>query len=193
MDMNAAPAPAEAEAAPMMEAPPAPPEGYSERTIKDLAKSLGGALKAIMGAMGSKEIPEVPDPDKALFEKGKMMRPLPAFVVQEVMMLISAAAQVGGKVEGRYDVDVPALLATDEGLEKLIVLLELIPKDKPLLASIKEAAKGATLSKAEEKAAIAEGKKEAKYGDKDSPEHEAAESPAYEAAEEKGMAMADYA
>ena len=188
MDMPAAPPPsADTAAPPAMEgpmAPPPPPEGYSERTIKDLAKALGLSLNAVMGAMGAKDIPAVPEPDKALFTKGKMMAPLPAFVVQEVAMLIGAAAQMGGKVEGRYDVDVPAMLADDAGLEKLTDLLKLIVKDKPLLAAIKEAAKAAP--------AMAEGKKEAKYDDKDSAEHEAAESPEYEAAEEKGAAMTDY-
>lgn len=194
MDMPAPAAAAPESAAPEAPvAPPPPAEGYSERAVKDLAKALGVALKAFMSALGKKGAPEVPEPGKELFEKGKMMAPLPAFVVQEVMMILGAAAQLGGKVEGRYDVDVMPMFESDDGIEKITDLLTMAAKDKVLLAAIKEQVKGGALSRSEEKAAMAEGKKEAKYGDKDSPEHEAAESPAYEAAEEKGAAMSDYA
>lgn len=179
------------EAPPM--APPPPADGYSERSVRDLLDALGMALKAMTKAMG-REAPALPEPPKDTFVKGKMMSALPSFLVQEVAMILSVAAQLGGKVEGRYDVDVAPLFENDPGLEKLAVLLELVAKDKVLLSELKEAQKaGGKLSPKEEKMAMAEGKKEAKYGDKDSPEHEAAESPAYEAAEERGAkSVTDY-
>jgi len=127
-------------APPEVAAPPAPAEGYSEKCVKELMKALGLALKAATKALG-REAPSLPTPPKEVFEKGKMRQPLPAFIVQEIAMLLTVAAKIGGKVEGRYDVDLTELLASDEGLDRLAVVLELFAKDKVLLAALKEAQK----------------------------------------------------
>jgi hypothetical protein len=125
---------------PEVAAPPPPAEGYSEKCVKDLLKALGLALKAATKALGREE-PALPTPPKEVFEKGKMRQPLPAFIVQEIAMLLDVAAKLGGKVEGRYDVDIMELLASDDGIDRLSVLLELFAKDKVLLAALKEAQK----------------------------------------------------
>ena len=110
-----------------VQAPPPPAEGYSEKCVKDLLKALGLALKAATKAMG-REAPSVPEAPAEVFE---------------IAMLLMMASQIGGKHEGRYDVDLMELLASDDGLDRLATLLELLSKDKVLLSALKEAQKAA--------------------------------------------------
>jgi len=112
-----------------------PPEGYSKRAIMEIADGLQSAMKAIGKAAKTEagEVPEVPD---ALFEKGKMMAPLPDWLIKQVCELLTLADKLGGKMEGRYAVDCMALLATEEGVRKLGTLLDLIAKDKVLLQKV---------------------------------------------------------
>lgn len=125
-----------------VQAPPPPAEGYSEKCVKDLLKALGLALKAATKAMG-REAPSVPEAPAEVFEKGKMRQPFPGVIVQEIAMLLMMASQIGGKHEGRYDGDLMELLASDDGLDRLATLLELLSKDKVLLSALKEAQKAA--------------------------------------------------
>lgn len=145
MDAMPAQMPAEKNAMPpKVEAPPAPPNGYSERSVRDLVKAVGNALKMVSKALG-REAPPMPEPPKELFVKKVMNQPLPAFMVEEIANLLALGAQIGGKQEGRYDVDLAEMLADSDGLERLIVVLELMAKDKALLANVKEAAKSAPM------------------------------------------------
>ena len=131
MPMEAAPPPAEAEV--LMIEPP--PDGYSKRAIKEIADGLQAAMDAISKAAKTEggEVPEVPD---ELFEKGQMLAPLPEWLVEQVKTLIELSNQLGGKVEGRYAVDVLTLLATEAGVRSIGTLLDLVAKDKVLLQKI---------------------------------------------------------
>lgn len=117
---------------------PAPEDGYSKRTILDLAEGLQKSMSAVAKATHNDagEVPDVPD---EAFQKGRFLSALPAGIVKTICDLLKMAAQVGGKVEGRYDGDILEMLSTDEGAKKVAILLELVAKDKVLLQKIADA------------------------------------------------------
>lgn len=134
--------PPEGEAAPM-QAPAPPPQGYSKKKVVGLNDALHKALDAV-GKATKAQMPQLQDkvPDE-MFEGGYFKQPIPAAVLDLVVKLLAVANDIGGKMEGRYAVDVMSMLADDAGLEKLAVLLELIARDKVLLGRMKEAQKAA--------------------------------------------------
>lgn len=122
------------------EIPPPPPGGYSKSSVNDLVDALQAALKAVGKAI-KKEMPEVPDVPAEAFAKGKLEMELPPWLAEELVTILGVASQVGGKQEGRYDLDVMAMLADDAGLDKLAIALELLARDKVLLDKMRQIAR----------------------------------------------------
>jgi hypothetical protein len=116
-----------------------PPEGYSKKSLDALVDALNAALAAVAKALKSKEKPpELPEVPKEAVQDGRVNVAIPAAYVEAIANLLMMARQVGGSVEGRYDLDVESLLGSDEGIDKLAVALELVARDKMLLARVKD-------------------------------------------------------
>lgn len=133
--------PADEGGIPMVEAPEPPPDGYEKYCIVDLVKATNAAMKATTKALGKDAPPDIEPPDAKAYDKGVFRGKLLPVLVTEIAMLLSVASQIGGKQEGRYDIDLQEHLATTDGVDRLATLLELMAKDKPFLAGLKEAQK----------------------------------------------------
>lgn len=149
--------------------PDAPPDGYKKYCIVDLVKATNAAMKAATKAMGKDAPPEIEPPDAKAYDKGVFRGKLLPVLVTEIATLLAVASKIGGKQEGRYDIDLQEHLATTDGVDRLATLLELMAKDKVFLDGLKEAQKAGPMREGP--------------GKEGSSAHEAGESPATEAAE----------
>lgn len=122
------------------EIPPPPPGGYSKNAVTDFVTALQKAVKAVGKALG-KEMPEIPDVPDDAFVKGKLDAEVPEGMAGAAVVVLGAAASIGGKEEGRYDLDVLSLLADDAGLDRLSIALELVARDKVMLDKLREIAR----------------------------------------------------
>jgi len=114
-----------------------PPGGYAVKAVNELIDALSMAMKAVAKALGQ-EAADLPPVPKEVIKAGKVEQPIPPDIIKAVADILAMAAAVGGSQEGRYDLDVESLLSDDAGLGKLAIALELLAKDKTLLAKIKD-------------------------------------------------------